>query len=115
LPRFIEHIKPVLEQRLADSVMAGHSGVVRLNFYHSQMTLEFEEGALVNLGTYGPKHVEDGDAFFPDLTFLQLLFGYRSLKELREARADCFVENNDTVVLLSILFPQRPSQPVGLG
>jgi hypothetical protein len=115
LPGFIEHIKPVLEQRLAESVMAGHSGTLRLNFYHSQMTLEFDKGALGNIGTYEPKHFEDGDAFFPDLTFLQLLFGYRSLQQLREARADCFVENNDTAVLLPILFPQRPSQPVGLG
>jgi N-acetylglutamate synthase-like GNAT family acetyltransferase len=115
LPGFIEHIKPVLEQRLAGSVMAGHSGTLRLNFYHSQMTLEFDKGRLSNMGAYQPKHVEDGDAFFPDLTFLQLLFGYRSLQQLREARADCFVENNDAAVLLPILFPQRPSQPVGLG
>jgi predicted acetyltransferase len=115
LPGFIEHIKPVLEQRLADSVMAGHSGTLRLNFYHSQMTLEWEKGLLAKVGSYEPKHVEDGDAFFPDLTFLQLLFGYRSLQQLREARADCFVENNDAAVLLPILFPQQHSQPVGLG
>jgi hypothetical protein len=115
LSGFIKHIKPVLERRLAESVMAGHSGTLRLNFYHSQMTLEFKNGRLASVDTYRPKHVEDGDAFFPELTFLQLLFGYRSLKQLRATRADCFVENNDTAVLLPILFPQQPSQPVGLG
>jgi predicted acetyltransferase len=115
LPGFIQHIKPVLEDRLADSVMAGHSGKLRLNFYQSQMTLEFDNGRLTTVGSYQPKHLEDGDAFFPELTFLQLLFGYRSLRQLRDAHADCFVGNNEAPVLLSILFPPQPSQPVGLG
>lgn len=115
LPAFLRHIAPVLEQRLADSVMAGHSGTLRLNFYHSQLTLVFEQGKLTDIGTYQPKHFEDGDAFFPDLTFLQLLFGYRSLDQLRQAWADCFTNNNDTAVLLPILFPQHHSHPVGLG
>jgi hypothetical protein len=115
LPGFIQHIKPVLEERLAASVMDGHSGTLRLNFYHSQITLEFEKGKLAQIGTYEPKHFEDGDAFFPELTFLQLLFGYRSFQQLREAFADCFPENNDAPVLLSILFPPLPSQPIGLG
>jgi hypothetical protein len=95
LPGFIQHIKPVLEDRLAESVMAGHSSTLRLNFYHSQMTLEFDKGRLTTVGSYQPKDLEDGDAFFPELTFLQLLFGYRSLRQLRDAHADCFVGKHE--------------------
>lgn len=114
LPAFLRHIAPALEKQLADSVMAGHSGTVRLNFYTSQMTLVFTDGKLTDVGTYQPKSVEDGDAQFPDLTFLQLLFGYRSFDELDKARADCY-SNNETAVLLKILFPQQHSWLAEIG
>jgi hypothetical protein len=48
-------------------------------------------------------------ASFPNLTFVQLLFGYRSLDELRYAFPDCIVRTEDAGVLLRILFPQQPS------
>lgn len=115
LPGFIRHIRPALEERLAESVVAGHTGEVKLNFYRRQMTLTFEAGRLAEVGTYTPKRVEDGDALFPDLTFLQLLFGYRSLGELTAAYADCNTQNAETAVLLKALFPKQPSHVVGLG
>ena len=115
LPGFLRHIAPVLEKRLAASVMAGHSGTVRLNFYHSQLTLVFADGRLQKMGAYEPNNTYDADALFPDLTFLQLVFGYRSLAELDHARADCGAENVATAVLLNILFPKQHSCVVGLG
>lgn len=115
LPGFLRHIAPVLEKRLADSVLAGHSGTVRLNFMHSQLTLAFADGKLKEIGTYEPNNTYDADALFPDLTFLQLLFGYRSLDELDHARADCGTENVETAVLLNILFPKQHSRVVALG
>lgn len=114
LPAFLRHIAPVLERRLANSVMAGHSGTLRLNFYTSHLTLVFERGKLVEVGRYEPKSMDEGDGRFPDLTFLQLLFGYRSLDELDHARADCYV-NNEAAVLLKILFPKKPSWIEGIG
>jgi hypothetical protein len=115
LPGFLWHIAPVLEKRLAASVLAGHCGTVRLNFYHSQLTLVFVDGKLQEMGTYEPNNTYDADALFPDLTFLQLLFGYRSLDELDQARADCGSEDVETAVLLNILFPKQHSCVVGLG
>ncbi|MCA9873751.1 MAG: molybdopterin-dependent oxidoreductase, partial [Anaerolineales bacterium] len=114
LPGFLRHITPVLEKRLAGSVMAGHTGTLKLNFYRSQMTLVFDKGELTEIGTYEPERVEAGDAVFPDLTFLKLLFGHRSLEELDAARADCYA-NNEATVLLPILFPKRPSRLIELG
>ncbi len=114
LPGFIQHIKPVLETRLANSVMAGHTGTTRLNIYTSNMTLVFEAGKLKEIGTFKQKRLEEGDAAFPDLTFLQLLFGYRSFAELDYAFADCYA-NDETAVLLPILFPKRYSDVTPLG
>jgi predicted acetyltransferase len=109
LAGFLRHITPALERRLAKSVMAGHNGTLRLNFYRSNLTLLFEKGKLIEIGAYEPDHVEDADALFPDLTFLQLLFGYRSFDELDFAFADCYAENAEAAVLLNCLFPRRPS------
>lgn len=114
LPGFLRLIAPALERRLADSVMAGHSGVSKLNFYTSHLALAFAKGRLTAVDTYQPKALADGDGRFPDLTFLQLLFGYRSVAELTRARADCWV-NDEAAVLLDILFPRQSSVISGLG
>ncbi|MFO7680261.1 MAG: GNAT family N-acetyltransferase [Chloroflexota bacterium] len=114
LPGFIRHITPVLEARLADSVLAGHSGTTKLNFYTSNLTLEFDKGRLIEVGQYQPKRLEQGDAAFTNLTFLQLLFGYRSFAELDYTFADCYA-NEETAVLLPILFPKRWSDVTPLG
>jgi hypothetical protein len=109
LPAFLRHITPVLERRLAGSVMAGHSGALRLNLFREQIALVWEGGRLREVGTFERKYLADGDAAFPDLTFLQLLFGYRSFDELSRNFADCYADNAEAAVLLEILFPRRPS------
>ena len=114
LPAFLQHITPVLEKRLAQSILSGHSGTLRLNFYRQHMALVWENGRLQQITPYEPKSVEDGDARFPNLTFLQLLFGYRSMAELDHAFADCYAAE-EACILLDILFPKRPSFVVGLG
>lgn len=114
LPAFLRLITPVLEKRLAQSVLAGHTGKLRLNLYRQQLEISWENGRFYSLAPYTPKRLEEGDAAFPDLTFLQLLFGYRSLTELVNAFADCYA-NEEASILLDILFPKRPSFVVGLG
>jgi GNAT superfamily N-acetyltransferase len=109
LELFLRHIGPVLEERLAGSVLSGHSGQLRLNFYRHNMYLAFEQGRLAKIEGYEPTNVQDADALFPELTFLQLLFGYRSLQELDYAFADCYALSEEAAVLLDVLFPRRPS------
>ena len=48
-------------------------------------------------------------ASFPPLVFLQLLFGHRSLAELRYALPDVRTDGEESRVLLESLFPARPS------
>jgi GNAT acetyltransferase-like protein len=116
LPRFLRHIAPALENRLAESVACGYTGVKHLSFYRSGLRLEFEQGRLSSLQAWipGPREHE-GDIAFPGLTFLQLLFGYRSLEELRNSFPDCWWNSNETRALMEALFPKRPSQIIGLS
>ena len=115
LPAFLRHITPALEQRLAESILAGHSGTCRVNLYQQQFTLIFEQGKLKEIGSYEPKHVEDGDIHFPDSTFLHVLFGKNSLDELFETHADCYAPNPEAEILFRILFPKKPSWVVPMG
>jgi hypothetical protein len=115
LPAFLQHIRPVLEQRLARSVIAGYSGTLRLNFFTDQIALVFDQGRLAEVGSYTPERLEAGDATFPGQTFLQLLFGYRSLAELSRAFADAGARTEEADVLLNALFPRQTSAVLGLG
>lgn len=108
LPAFLLHIAPVLERRLADSAMAGHTGELKIDFYRGGLRLAFEGGRLT-AAEHWRKPVWDGGekAGFPPLVFLQLLFGHRSLAELRHAFPDVWTSDEDSRVLLEALFPPQ--------
>ena len=106
LPGFLRHVSLVLERRLENSPMAGHSGEIKISFYRSGLRLAFEDGRLVEAEPWQPTPEEEGDAGFADLTFLQLLFGYRSMEELDYAFADCWASGNKGRPLFDALFPK---------
>ena len=108
--KFLRHIAPVLERRLAASVAAGHTGELRVSAYRNGIKLRFEHGRLAEIAPWQPSPEAEGEAAFPDQTFLQLLFGYRSLAELRAAFKDCWTDGDEAPVLLNALFPRRDSQ-----
>jgi dihydrofolate reductase len=61
-------------------------------------------------------HSDDGidkldthTAAFPDLTFLQLIFGYRTYEQLEQSYPDCTYKDDEVRVLLSTLFPKKAS------
>ncbi len=109
LPGFIRRVAPALEKRLAQSIAAGFSGELRISFYRDGLRLGFSRGRLKTLEPWKPKPNDHESAAFPDLTFLQLLFGYRSFDELRFAFKDCYWSNNTARVALNALFPKRLS------
>jgi hypothetical protein len=95
-----------LEQRLAGSILPGYSGEFKISFYRDGLRLVFEQGRLKAAEPW--QHEQDAeDAAFPDLTFLQLLMGYRSLEELRYAFKDCRYRNDEARALLRALFPKQ--------
>lgn len=116
IPGFIRHVAPALEQRLANSPLAGHTGAIRINLYRSRFRMTWENGRLVDVTDgYEYSRLEEGDALFPELTFLQLLFGFRTIDELINSYTDLYTESNEALVLLRALFPRRASRTVPLG
>ncbi len=114
VPAFVRHIAPALEKRLAESPQSGWTGEFKINFYRSGLRLDFKEGSITAVEAWKPDRVEEGDAAFPDLTFLQVLFGYRSMEELQHAFPDCSANTDEARALLPILFPKKASN-VGAG
>jgi GNAT superfamily N-acetyltransferase len=113
LAGFLRHIAPALETRLAHSVVVGHTGQLRLNFYRSGLRLVFAAGKLTTIEPWQAQPGEGadnrGDASFPELTFYQLLLGYRTLEELEQV-PDCTRPGGDAArALLHALFPRRVS------
>ena len=109
IPAFLRYIAPVLEARLAGSIMPAYTGEVNIDFYRDGLRLQFVEGKLVLTEPWqAPLYGNDANAGFPPFVFLQLLFGYRSLDELREFLPDVWA-SPDAAILLNSLFPKLGS------
>ncbi len=109
LPGFVHHIKPVLEKRIAESIAAGSSREIKISFYRDGLRLVLDNGRLAVIEPWRPSPLDEGAAAFPGLTFLQVLFGYRSYDELKYAFADCWCDNDEVRTLIDILFPKKQS------
>ncbi|HSJ88489.1 MAG TPA: GNAT family N-acetyltransferase [Anaerolineales bacterium] len=110
---FLNLIKPVLEQRLSESIACGHTGEYLLVMYPQGIRLTLENGH-IDLDSWKPDNAEDGNAVFPMLTFLQILFGYRSFEELDQAFPDCYWRDESTHVIINALFPKKNSHVFGI-
>ncbi len=108
LPDFLRTVAPVLEDRLARSALVGYSGELWLNFYRDGLHLVFEKGRLADVQRWDSPANTVTSTEFPPLTFLQLLFGYRSLAELMAAFPDCG-GRLEARLLLDALFPKQAS------
>lgn len=108
LPAFLGRIAPVLERRLSESVVAGYSGAVTLDFYRGGLRLIFRDGRLETVENWRPGAWDEADSGFPPGVFLQLLFGHRSLDELRDIFPDVWA-SGAAVPLLRAVFPTQPS------
>ncbi len=104
---FLRHIAPALEQRLADSVAVGHTGELTISFYGKAIRMAFAKGKLARIEQIA--RVENASASFPNLTFLHLLLGHRSLDEVSHMYGDCWVSNQEAAALVNILFPKQSS------
>lgn len=107
---FLQLITPVLETRLAESALAGFSGEVKITFYRDGVRVVLDKGKLVTVEAWKPSpYGHSGNAGFPPHTFLQLLFGYRSIDMLKANFADCWTDKDEIHALQEALFPRLPS------
>ncbi|MBN1976235.1 MAG: GNAT family N-acetyltransferase [Anaerolineae bacterium] len=117
---FLRHVAPALERRLAESAAAGYTGEIEVGFYRSGLLLRFGQGRLAEVVDWSPDAEDSGDAVFPDLTFLHLLFGHRAFDELRRFFPDCGINihslarGDEVRAVLEALFPKRPSHVWGI-
>jgi len=112
---FMDHIKPALEKRLAESAACGHSGEFLIGMYPKGIKLTLEGGCIAGIEPWHPDHADHGNAGFPALTFLQILFGYRSFEELKHAFPDCWWDNDGTRTVVNALFPKKQSGALGVA
>jgi hypothetical protein len=83
---------------------------VKIDFYRGGLRLVLSEGRLTEVAPWrAPAYGEEADAGCPALVFLQLLFSYRSLAELRAFFPDVWA-NEGAARLIDVLFPKLPSQ-----
>ncbi|MBN1231561.1 MAG: GNAT family N-acetyltransferase [Anaerolineales bacterium] len=106
---FLQQIKPVLEDRVKDSLIAGHTGDIKIDFYTDGVKLDFKEGKITSIQKWKSVQNEDeGLVHFPFLTFIQILFGSRSYWDIAHAYTDCFGKP-EAMIIMDTLFPKKPS------
>ena len=102
-------LAPALERRLAASPAAGVTGDLLLSFYRSGLRLAFAGGRLAAVEPWLAPQWRTASAALPDLTFLKLLFGHRSLDQLAEAYPDVILGSDRARAVLDACFPRRSS------
>lgn len=110
LPRFIQIIAPALENRLEGSLFHGYTGDLNLNFYTDGLKIRFDDGKIVSAEAWRDSKDDKDSARFPNLTFLQLLFGFRSMKEIHHIYPDCYARDARQAELLGVLFPKMKNE-----
>ncbi len=112
LARFLARIAPVLERRLAESDCAGLTAELCVNLFREAYLLRFERGKLNGVDPLGfvdaSMGADGGDLCIPPDAFVRLIFGYRTLDELRDAWPDIVIRPASRH-LLDVLFPRLSS------
>ncbi len=115
LIQFLNHIRPVLEKRMENSVASGYTGELPISLYSDGIKFVFKNGLITSIEPYHEKEHE-AQAYFPYLSFYHLLFGTKSLAELVKFYADCSVRPcSDATPILEALFPPAVSNVIPLS
>ena len=105
---FIRHIALALEKRIANSTAAFYTGEFTLDFFRVGLRMVFDKGHITRIEPWrAPAYQNTADASCPALVFLQLLFGYRSLDELRYAFPDVRVRKQQRRSFTQRTFPEE--------
>lgn len=96
LPRLLLKLAPVWAERLAGAGWPRFTGELTLNLYRHAYRLRFADSRLAAVDALGfvdaSMGARGGDLCLPADAFVRLLFGYRTLDELRDAWPDIVVQ-----------------------
>ncbi len=103
LANLLRTLAPALNARLADSVFAHWTREVRMGLYRGGLLLRFVDGKLTEVeeSTTGGHN----DFSLPPMALVPLIFGHRSVEEVRAAFPDVNVDGQWRL-LLETLFPR---------
>lgn len=113
IAKFIRDVQPILEKRLVGSRANNFTGQIHISFYSKNgLFLRFEKGCIVEVNNSAPPFDKE-DAAFPFHTFLNVVFGHKTIDELKAILPDVFA-NRKAAALLDAMFPAKPSWVIGL-
>ncbi|MFN2146283.1 MAG: GNAT family N-acetyltransferase, partial [Anaerolineales bacterium] len=84
-------------------------------FFRGGLRMVLEKGRFKEIESWQKEVGEESSANFPDLTFLQLVFGYRDVDELEHAFPDLYYPKEEAKPLLRAMFPRKPSRVLDFG
>jgi hypothetical protein len=108
LTALLKALAPALEQRIADSNLAKLTREVRICLFRKTIVLRFDSGQLVDVANIGFTNWEDEPVLCPPLSFVPLVLGYRTAKELQSMYPDITIRQ-DHQQLINTLFPKMTS------
>jgi hypothetical protein len=105
IKRFVETIKPVIEQRIAQSDFKGLTESLRLSWYQEGLELVFKKGKLTAIKSIPREEIKDMHIAVPFPVIYQLLLGYRSIEELHQIFPDAGGRAIKTPII-RVIFPK---------
>lgn len=101
---YLQRIRPALEKNLEGSVAQGYHGEFRVNCFRNGLNLKISKGKITEISNWEPQDVFEGNPRFPDLVFLQLIFGRRRFRTLAKEHPDVYGDKQAATVF-DCLFP----------
>lgn len=111
---FFEHVKPVLEKRVADSGANRYTGELKINLYElSHIVMTFDAGKITRIERNDdPQGSADFNIHRDNL--MDVIFGYRSVQDVTHWFADVY-GNRQGTILMEAMFPKQRSYLVPLA
>lgn len=109
LPRFINKLAPALNRRLAASPHAGIDDLFTIHLGKQSIGIRFNNGRVNDVSDKPDLSRSDANASFPNGNWNQILFGWRSVRDILRTDADATVKSKADADLLQTLFPHKLS------